>query len=421
MKRTLVFLITCLFVLSACSPKPTGSEVKSELPQDVTAQNSEDSASAPTAEAEPTVEPVPTEESEVEQTEEAVGNIEEFEIFNPYQAFSEEEMISLGAADFTGTDQEIAQMIINWQNGNMHYIGDPNQQADISHPMRWNYFMPGIYPVSDMVQERLMADGKIYGLCWDYASIFTAMASYYGLDVRVTAYKALLSDLNPQFQKGAGMSMEEYEAILPRLTEQGLNIDYDHISQSSRETWSHYRAEVKIGEEWVAFDGAPGVSEEYAAKTYSVAAWNEGYDTNLLYGENLFHKQVLDFAVISELLASAPIDGYEGITDDAGNPNRAIAMMDLISGKGLVPYFEEQEDIMAFLSIADGGEFTDEDLVELMEIKTEYEDETGKLFFAIADCMIYVEDDVEAADYILYYNAFTGSNMTVAEFEMYVQ
>jgi len=417
MKRLLVLLITCLLVLSACSPKSTSSE----LSQDVSSGSSEDSSSEPTSEPKSTAEPAPTEEPETEQTEDVGGVAEQFEIFNPYQAFSEEEMISLGAADFSGTDQEIAQMIINWQNLNMHYIGDPNQQADISHPMRWNYFMPGIFPVSDMVQDRLMADGKIYGLCWDYASIFNAMASYYDLDVRVTAYKVLMSDLNPQFRKGAGMSKEEYEAILPRLNEQGLNIDYDHISQSSRETWTHYRAEVKIGEEWVAFDGAPGVSAEYAAKTYSVVSWDEGYDANLLYGENTFHNQALDFSVIYELLSSAPMEGYVGITDDAGNPNRAATLLDLIAGKGFVPYFENIEDIMAFLSIQEGGEFTDEDIEDLMDIKAEYEDETGKLFFAIADCMIYVEDDVEVADYILYYNAFTGSDMTVGEFEAYIQ
>ena len=421
MKKILVLLITCLFVLSACSPKSTGLEVNSELPQDVSSESSEESASVPTTEPEPTVEPVPTEETETEQAEEVGGIVEQFEIFNPYQAFSEGEMISLGAANFSGTDQEIAQMIMNWQNTNMHYIGDPNQQADISHPMRWNYFMPGIYPVSDMVQDRLMADGKIYGLCWDYASIFTAMASYYDLDVRVTAYKALMSDLNPQFQKGAGMSKEDYEAILPRLNEQGLNIDYDHISQSSRETWSHYRAEVKIGEKWIAFDGAPGVSEEYTAKTYSVVSWDEGYDANLLYGENQFHSQELDFSVIYELLASAPKDGYEGITDDAENSNRAATMEDLIAGKGLIPYFEEEEGIMAFLAIQEGGGFTGDDFEEMMEIKAEYENETGKLFFVIADCLIYVEDDVEAADYILYYNASTGSDMTIGEFEMYIQ
>jgi len=136
MKRILVLLITCLLVLSACSPKTTDSEVNSELPQDVSSESSEDSDSAPAAEPESTAEPVPDEESETEQAEQ----IGQFEIFNPYQAFSEEEMISLGAADFSGTDQEIAQMIIDWQNANMHYIGDPNQQADISHPMRWNFF-----------------------------------------------------------------------------------------------------------------------------------------------------------------------------------------------------------------------------------------------------------------------------------------
>ncbi len=213
MKRTLILIVACLLVLAACSSNSTSSEVNQDLPPEPSVESQE--AAAP----EPTEEPTQVTETE-EETEEVedVGDIVgQFEIFNPYQAFSEEEMTALGAADFSGTDQEIAQMIINWQNTNMHYIGDPNQQADISHPMRWNFFLPGIYPVSDMVQDRRMADGKIYGLCWDYASIFTAMASYYDLDVRVTAYKTLMSDLNPQFQKGAGMSKEEYEAILPFL------------------------------------------------------------------------------------------------------------------------------------------------------------------------------------------------------------
>jgi len=96
-------------------------------------------------------------------------------------------------------------------------------------------------------------------------------------------------------------------------------------------------------------------------------------------------------------------------------------MLDLIAGKGLIPYFESDEDILAFLAIQVGEGFTDEDLEDMMDIKAEYEDETGKLFFAIADCMIFAEDDVEAADYILYYNAFTGSDMTVGEFATYIQ
>jgi hypothetical protein len=122
-------------VISAYSPNSTGPEVNLDPPQEVSAESEEEPAPAPTEE--PTQAPE-TEEGKAEEVEDVGGIVEQFEIFNPCQAFSEEEMIDLGAAGFSGTDQEIAQMVINWQNNNMHYIGDPNQQADISHPMRWN-------------------------------------------------------------------------------------------------------------------------------------------------------------------------------------------------------------------------------------------------------------------------------------------
>jgi len=418
MKRTLVLLIACLLVLSACSPSSTASEVS----QDPLPEPSEESQKA--VAQEPTTEPVPTQETETEEEivedEDAGGVTEQFEIFNPYQAFSEEEMTDLGAADFSGTDQEIAQLIINWQKANMHYIGDPNQQADISHPMRWNFFLPGIYPVSDMVQDRRMADGKIYGLCWDYASIFVAMADYYDLECRVTAYKTLMSDLNPIFQAGAGMDPEEYKVLQPKLAALGLDLDYEHIRRSSRETWAHYRAEVKIGKEWVAFDGAPGVSEEYASYTYDLVNWDEGYDPELLYGEVVFSEEGLNIPVLAKLLVSAPVEGYEGIIDDAGNSNRAATMEDLVAGKGLVPYFENIEDIKDFFSTP-GGEDLDFDWDEFAEIKMDYEEGTGKLFFFIADALIYMEDELAAEDYVPYYNVFTGSDMKTEDFNEWIK
>jgi hypothetical protein len=415
MKRTFILIVACLLVLAACSP---GSEVNQDPPPEPSAESQEAAAPEPTAEPDPTQ--VTETEEETEEVEDVGDSVGKFEIFNPYQAFSEEEMTALGAADFSGTDQEIAQMIINWQNSNMHYIGDPNQQADISHPMRWNFFLPGIYPVRDMVQDRRMADGKIYGLCWDYSSIFVAMAEYYDLECRVTAYKTLMSDLNPIFQAGAGMSQEEYTAILPRLGDQGLDIDHDHISRSARETWSHYRAEVKIGEEWVAFDGAPGVSEEYASYEYDLVNWDEGYDAELLYGEVVFSEEGLNIPGLAELLASAPVEGYEGITDDAGNSNRAANLEDLVAGKGLVPYFENIEEIKAFFSTS-GGEDLDLDWDEFAEIKADYEEDTGKLFFAIADALIYMEEELSAEDYVPYYNAFTGSDITIEDFNEWIK
>ncbi len=417
MKRTLVLIIACLLVLSACSPKDTGSEVNQDPPPEVSAESQETAAPEPTEE-EPAQE-IEAEE-ETEEPEDVGSTVEQFEIFNPYQAFSEEEMIALGAADFSGTDQEIAQMIINWQNTNMQYIGDPNQQADISHPMRWNFFLPGIYPVSDMVQDRRMADGKIYGLCWDYASIFVAMAEYYDLECRVTAYKTLMSDLNSIFQAGAGMDKDEYQVLQPRLAAVGLELDYNHISRSSRETWAHYRAEVKIGDKWVAFDGAPGVSEEYASYEYDLVNWDEGYDADLLFGAIIASDEGLNIAALAELLASAPVEAYEGIVDDAGNSNRAATMQDLVAGKGLVPYFENIEEIKTFLSTPD-GEDIDIEWDEFMEIKMDYEEGTGKQFFVIADALIYMEEELTAEDYVPYYNAFTGSDMIAEDFNKWVK
>ena len=102
MKRTLVLLIACLLVLSACSPSSTASEVS----QDPLPEPSEESQEA--VAQEPTTEPVPTQETETEEEiveeEDAGGVTGQFEIFNPYQEFSEEEMTDLGAADFSGTD-----------------------------------------------------------------------------------------------------------------------------------------------------------------------------------------------------------------------------------------------------------------------------------------------------------------------------
>ena len=57
--------------------------------------------------------------------------------------------------EIEGTDAEIAQQIWEWQQEHMYYIADPNDQSDISYPMRWNYMIPGIYPVKEMVTETL--------------------------------------------------------------------------------------------------------------------------------------------------------------------------------------------------------------------------------------------------------------------------
>jgi transglutaminase-like putative cysteine protease len=358
--------------------------------------------------------PIP--EGEPEPTAVAKESDPQFPVFNPYEALTADEIVQIKADGFSGSDEEIARAILKWQAENMFYIGDPNQQPDISHPMRWNYMLPGIFPVSEMVQERILENGKIYGLCWDYASIFNAIANYYGLEARVTAHKVYISDTNPSIDKSTanGMGPEEFQALHPRLIKNDLNLSYDQISRAARETWTHYRAEVKIGDKWLPFDGVPGVAE---GPEYEVATWDEGYDPTLLYPEVDFSSKELDLAALAELLTSAPVSGYEGITDDAGNTNRAASMEDLIAGKGLVPYYQDMDSVVAFLKI----EGDTEDLSESLDILAEYEEDTGKKFFVIADWMIYSLEEMAADEYIPLYNALTGSDITEEEFVTYIQ
>jgi len=95
---------------------------------------------------------------------------EQFDIFNPYaEALSDDLLVQIKADGFTGDDLEIAQQILNWQKNNMYYTTDTSTQQDVSYQGRWNMFMPGIYPASELVQEHVTSDSKIYGICFDYA------------------------------------------------------------------------------------------------------------------------------------------------------------------------------------------------------------------------------------------------------------
>ncbi|MDF1500089.1 MAG: transglutaminase family protein [Anaerolineales bacterium] len=405
-----------LLALTACGGSP--SEPAGILETDPAKPEAavETEVEAPEDDAEPEGEQDPAQTAEDASALPEEEPAARFEIFNPYGGLTQDDIAFLNADGFTGTDKQIADAILAWQSGNMFYIGDPNQKPDISYPMRWNYMLPGIFPVSDMIHERRLENGMIYGLCWDYASIFSAIANYYGLDVRITANKVYISEQNPNIDSSTanGMSREEYDALQPRLEANGLNLDYNQISRAARETWAHYRAEVRIGEEWIAYDGVPGVA---AGPTYEVAPWDEGYNADLLYAEYEYGSEGLDLTAVAAALAGAPAVGYQGLTDDAGDPHRAASLEDLIAGKGFAPYLTSMDAVLAFLHI---GQAYD-DIDEYIELMSEYEVETGKHFYVIADMMIYTEDDMAAEDYVPLYNALTGSDMTIEEFETCVQ
>jgi len=208
-----------------------------------------------------------------------------FDAFCPYDALDYEEIKSIHADGFTGTDEEKATSIYEWQKKNM-VLQSPMEQADVSYAMRWNYIMPGIYPVDEMIVDRIKdVDGtkKIYGVCWDFSALYSAIARYYGLTTRIRAYRSYMSDRpensewNQKQGSDIGLSPEEYEAFNVLQKKKDLEFPYEIINQEAKETWEHYRAEVKIGEEWKAFDATDPTGEWAEDSNYTIdAEWDEG-------------------------------------------------------------------------------------------------------------------------------------------------
>lgn len=201
-----------------------------------------------------------------------------FKIFDPSVSLTAEELAQIGASGLAGTNEaETAANILNWQKSKMKLV-TPAEQADASYAMRWNYIMPGIYPVNEMIAERTTMESgtkKIYGVCWDFAAIYISVAKKYGLTTRMTAWKIYMSG-NPSGE--TGMGPDEYNALLAKLQANDLNFSYEQINSAARETWIHYRAEVWLTDRWVAFDGTNPTGEYAKDSNYSLVTWDEGAD-----------------------------------------------------------------------------------------------------------------------------------------------
>lgn len=207
-----------------------------------------------------------------------------YKISNPYSGFTSADIQSLSITQDLGitrnlasSDVEIADAILKWQDAQMAYR---NTTID-SYAMRWNYIMPGIYHVRDLMPDRTSVDGKIYGLCWDYAAIFNAIAEYYGLDVRITAWKDYMSGVPGGYN---GMGNDEYLSLNVKLLQNGLDFSYDEIRNAAKETFRHYRSEVWVSSEWKSYDGTYPASANYLiTSNYSVVNWNDYYSSSLAY------------------------------------------------------------------------------------------------------------------------------------------
>ena len=176
MKSKKIFpIITILLVigllLSAC-----GGEAAPENPVQEEESVSEP---APTEEAaEVSEEPVSEEETE----EDIPDEVPIFSTSSPVAPFSDSDIQALGV-DCQGSPDEIADCVKTWQEENMLYCQNMDVE-DCSDAIRANYVLPGLYTSLDLIKDKKQ-DGKVYGICMDYAVIYCSIAEYYGLECRV--------------------------------------------------------------------------------------------------------------------------------------------------------------------------------------------------------------------------------------------
>ena len=218
-----------------------------------------------------------------EMDDEEIAEVEESVEFIPQSPVVEFDQATLDrlGLNLSGTDAEIAQGIYDWQTENMTYVAF----GPISDAMRWNYMLPGIYSSFEML-DVMNAEGKIEGLCFNFATIYCSIAEAYGLDCRVTHMAEKPSELDSSIdpKTTTGLGHDEYARLEMLLKMKGYNYDYELIRSIAKETSAHYRAEVMIDGVWKVYDASTYfVGDEYN-KTYEFyeVDWLEGFEASIV-------------------------------------------------------------------------------------------------------------------------------------------
>ncbi len=314
-------------------------------------------------------------------------------IFDPQSPVSEfrVEDIQALAIDFSGTDMEIAQAIYDWQTEYMDYVA----YGEVAGAMRWNYFLPGIYTTKDMIKGFSIMDNiNIEGLCYQFATLYCSIANYYELECKVTAMKEKPSDLDPTIDKKTttGLGEDEYKRLVQLLISKGYYYSYEAIRRVAQETSAHYRAEVKIDNEWVVIDA----SEYFVGGEYNdiyeffEVDWLEGYQADILSRSEEM-KEVI-------------------FIDDLGNEDRASSIDQVRDSQMLVPYLASFDKLAKFLKLPeDVKDELEEEFDLYLQFDQAYFDETGKHFYIVCDFII--DKDASDAEYVSQYEELTGETL----------
>ncbi len=219
-------------------------------------------------------------EEDYEDDNEADMDYVEFIPNSPVVTFDTTTLERLGI-NLSGSDTEIAQGIYDWQIENMNYVAF----GPISDAMRWNYMLPGIYTTLEML-DVTNSEGKIEGLCYNFATIYCSIADGLGLDCRVAQMAEKPSELDSSIdpKTTTGLGPDEYARLEKLLNSKGYNYDYELIRSIAKETSAHYHAEVLIDGEWKVYDASTYfVGDEYN-KTYEFyeVDWLEGFEDDIV-------------------------------------------------------------------------------------------------------------------------------------------
>jgi hypothetical protein len=223
------------------------------------------------------VEPVATAKPLPTPTEEAPA----WQASSPIAQFTDEDIEYLGI-QCTGDDAEIAECIKEWQVDNILYCVSPSGD-DISPTcsalVETNEMLPGILTSKDVIYNQLY-EGRINGLCMDYAATYCSIAEYYGIQCRMLRTNYKYCEVEDCDEEDANPSWDEMTYaffIKPLLDKNDLPYTLEAINSVAEDTWAHYWAEVFIDGEWKFMETRrpEDTAKLYTQNKFVVIDWEE--------------------------------------------------------------------------------------------------------------------------------------------------
>ncbi len=361
---------------------------------------------------------------------------------SPIAQFTKEDIEKL-EVDCSGTDEEIAECILDWQSDNMIYVpsADENEGPFLqSYEGRWQELIPGIFTSKDVLETHISKSGEPYGVCFEFAVVYCSIAEYYGLECRVSQSYV---NINGE-ERAGGMSTSEYEAFKPWLTKAGLNYDYEAVRltvPNDSEIAGHYWAEVRLenpsdfdNNEWRIMDAS---NKQFDGRQLTLEHINDGeewevvnwllkdktstlneYQARIDSGENIGQQNDEGYSDMDTFTEGRDIyaddveagreETYVGITDELGNENRAITIDDFMQGKGLAPYMVSCRDSCDYVMAGNPCKDDCEELDE--EPAVCYKSCSGDDFFIVCD---YICDDVSDSELPDCYKSCSGKSLDI--------